>query len=374
MRRAWVEADRVAEVRGAARDWKQAGAIDDATLAAIEAEYPTPRIELARAWKVLVFLLVSVAILGVHAGIFGFESRGSARFFVYAAILTGITELLRGSRLAGIGSDAATSFWAVGNVVAGFAIALEDTDFTLLVTTIAFAAAGWRWGFPLYAPFAAIAGFVLLARSSAGRPGWAIVGAASCVLFERLSRSRRLAPSRRRAFSGVFVVSALALYGAINLYSRDQRIVERIAAVSPPEIATALRPVFVTATALVPILLIAWGVRARRRLILDTGALLAALSILTLQYYVRFGSIAITAFGLGLVGAALWLNRRLRRAPGEEVRGFTASPVHSGESEALAPAAALAAAAASPISPPHSERDFAPGGGRYGGGGAGGEF
>jgi hypothetical protein len=128
----------------------------------------------------------------------------------------------------------------------------------------------------------------------------------------------------------------------------------------------------VLATALVPILFIVWGIRTPRRLVLDTGALLAALSFWTLYHYVRFGSLPIIAFGLALIGVALWLNRRLTRAPGQEIRGFTASPLLSAESEAAGPAAALVAAAAAPISMPHTERGFSPGGGRSGGGGASG--
>ena len=42
----------------------------------------------------------------------------------------------------------------------------------------------------------------LLARLPAGRLTWAVGGAAGCVLAERLARSRRLSPPRRRAFAG----------------------------------------------------------------------------------------------------------------------------------------------------------------------------
>jgi hypothetical protein len=383
MRSAWVEAERAAEVRSAARDWKQAGAIDEATLAAIEAEYPYSRLELARAWKVLVFVLVSVAIVGVQIGVFGFDSKGSGRFLVYAAVLAGATELLRRSRLSSTGSDAATSFWAVVFLIVGSGVLLdagtsrEALTATTAVAGVAWAAASWRWGFALYGAFAAFAGFLWLARLlPLYRLGWAVAGAALCALSVRLAERPRLSPSRRRAFKGVFVVSVLALYGAINLYSYDERIVEVVAGWSvgerlwEPE--TSVRVAFAVATGVVPILFVLWGVRARRRLVLDTGALLAALSFLTLYHYVRFGSLPIIAFGLALIGLALWLNRRLTRAPGQEIRGFTASPLLSAESEAAGPAAALVAAAAAPISMPHSERDFSPGGGRFGGGGASG--
>ena len=382
MRSAWADAERASEVRTAARDWKQAGAIDAAALAAIEAEFPERRLELAWAWNVLIFVLVSVAIGGVQLAVFGFDAKSSGRFFVYAAILAAVTEVLRGSRLSGTGSDAATSFGAVVNLIVGFALLLEGPEppltATIAVAGMAFAAACWRWGFALYGAFAAVFGFLFLARFAYGRLGWVIVGAALCPLSAWLADRPGLLPSRRRAFAGIFVVSALALYGGINLYSRDEQLVERMrsspAAEHVTRAATAARPAFAVATALIPILFLLWGVRARRRLVLDTGALLVALSLLTLQNSVRFGSAAITAFGLALIGFALWLNRLLARSPGEEVRGFTASPLLSAESETLPPAAALAAAAASPISPPQPDTGFSPGGGRSGGGGATGTF
>jgi hypothetical protein len=384
MRAAWFEAEHAAEVREAARDWKKAGAIEAATLAAIEAEFPTTRVELAKAWKVLIFVLVSVATLAVQVGVFRFDTRGSGNYFAFAAILTAATEVLRGSRLAGSGSDAATSFWAVSFLTIAVGVLFEagktgGLTATIAVTALAWAAACWRWGFALYGAFAAVAGYVFLARSPYGRLGWAIVGALLCALSVRVAARPRLSPSRRRAFAGVFVVSAMALYGAGNLYSRDAGLVETIggflASWRVPRPAALNRLLFAVATALVPALFVTWGFRARRRLVLDTGAILAALSILTLEYYVRFGSLAIIAFGLALIGLALWLNRLLARAPGGELRGFTASTLLSAESEALAPAAALAAAsAAAPVSHPRDDTDFSAGGGEYGGGGASGRF
>ena len=385
MRSAWVEAERVAEVREAARDWKQAGAIDAETLAAIEAEFPAPRVELARAWKVLIFVLVSVAVLGIQVGVFGLDPKGSGSFFLYAAVLAGATEVLHGSRLSGTGSDAATSFWAVTELIIAFGIFFETgkshdaITATLAVAVLAWAAACWRWGFALYGAFATAAGFLVLARFPTGRLGWAVVGAALCAISIGLAERPRLAPSRRRALAGVFIVSALALYAAINLYSCDKRIVEVIGEWSETErmrgAAIRVRPAFVIATAVVPVLFLVWGVRARRRLVLDTGACLAALSVLTLEYYVRFGSLEITVFGLALIGLALWLNRFLARAPGGEVHGFTASLLLSAEDGTLSPAAALVAAAAVPASPhPADDADFSAGGGKYGGGGASGTF
>jgi len=385
VRKAWVEAERPAEIRDAARDWKQSDAIDATTLAAIEAEFPARRVELAKAWKALIFVLVSVATVGIQIGVFGFEPQGSRTYFLFAAILVAATELLRGSRLAGTGSDAATSFWAVNYLTLAFAILLEAgktagaITATIAIVAVAWALACWRWGFGIYGAFAAIAGFLYLARYPFGRIAWGVAGAALCVISATWGARRRWPSSRRHALAGVFVVSALALYGAINLYSFDHHAVEVLSdgwrSRGPWPVRPDARLASAIATAVVPVLFLAWGLRARRRLVLNTGAILAAFSILTLEYYVRFGSLEITLFGLALIGLALWLNRRLTRAPGAELRGFTASPLLSAESEALSPAAALVAAAALPASPHRpDDTDFSAGGGRYGGGGATGTY
>jgi hypothetical protein len=380
MKAAWLEAERIAEVRGAARDWKKAGAIDEAALAAIEAEYPSTRTEIARAWKVVVFVLVSVAVMGIQYGAFGFGGGGSGRFFLFGSILAVVTEALRGSKLAGTGSDAATSCWAVVNLIVavGLLANFNEMTGTLAVAAAAFAAASWRWGFALYAAFSAGAAFLLLARFPASRLTWAVGGALLAAASVRLAERRRFSPSRRRAFAAVFVAGSVALYGAVNLYSFDRRSIEGLgrflsqrAFASP---SPALRPPLAVATAALPLLFLLWGLWKRRRLVLDTGALLAALSILTFHYYFRFGSIPITLFGLALIAIALGLNRLLARAAGEELRGFTVSRLLAPESEAVSPAAALFAATATPVSPPQEQDPFAPGGGQYGGGGASGTY
>ena len=64
MTRDAAQADRNAAVRAAARGWKQAGAIDEAALAAVEAAYPDDRHRLGPVFRVLVFLFTIIAING----------------------------------------------------------------------------------------------------------------------------------------------------------------------------------------------------------------------------------------------------------------------------------------------------------------------
>ncbi len=51
-----VRADRNDAIREAARTWKKAGAIDEASLKAIEAAYPDDRVRVGPVFRVLLFL------------------------------------------------------------------------------------------------------------------------------------------------------------------------------------------------------------------------------------------------------------------------------------------------------------------------------
>jgi hypothetical protein len=385
---------RVSELRRAARGWRKAGVIDASTLTAIEAAYPDGRLRLAAAWKVLIFVVVSVA---VNAVLFGFEmvshrSQAYGSWLTFAAILALATEgLLRSERIGENGSAAATSFWAAVYAMVGAAFLFlggESRDaeraetVVLLVATVVFAAACWHWGFEAYGAFAAVAFFFLLARFPGGRLWWAVAGVLLVLAAARGLDRAALPPPLRRACAGILAVSGLALYTAFNRYALDERLIEsvagnRAASAQPWRALEILSPLAMTA---IPLLFIAWGLHDRRLLLLDLGAVLAALSLVTLRYYVHLAPLwlVLAAAGAGVVVAALVLNRRLRRAPNGEWAGFTARPLYGGRSTAgLATAAVVAAYApdAGPATAPAREGGgFTPGGGRFGGGGATGSF
>ena len=286
MKGAWVETSRAEQVREAAKGWKQSGAIDGATHSKIEADYPDSRMHLHRAWRVLVFVVATVAILALFWAFFG-RTRGLlASGLISAAALALATELLRSGRLSGTGADAATSFWALVFLLFGVQTFFSDTlnlaSEDALTAGLATAAgagalAAWRWGFWFEAGIGAAALYLLLGRWVGGRAAWIAVGALAMVLaYRRLDRAS-LSPAHRRGLAAVFVVSAAALYAAINLYSYDEQLVEKIhlpffsgrqPAVSP---AAIFRPLCALATAALPALWLAWGIRARRRLLLAIG-------------------------------------------------------------------------------------------------------
>jgi peptidoglycan/LPS O-acetylase OafA/YrhL len=122
---------------------------------------------------------------------------------------------------------------------------------------------------------------------------------------------------------------------------------------------------------------LAWGVRARRALFLGIGLASTALSAATLRQYFPIGPrwAFLTVCGAILVGAALWIHRRLRSSPGGVWRGLTAAPLYSGGEGGVSPLAALGAHLAGPASPPPPESGgLTTGGGSYGGGGASGGY
>jgi uncharacterized membrane protein YgcG len=81
----------------------------------------------------------------------------------------------------------------------------------------------------------------------------------------------------------------------------------------------------------------------------------------------------LTASGAALVVLALIVERGLRRATGGEIRGFTADPLFSDEQRQRAFQIIPVVATLTPGAAP-GQKDFAGGGGRFGGGGASEKF
>jgi hypothetical protein len=386
MKRAWADAARVGEVREAAQAWREAGAIDAPTLEAIRSAYPESRPELSKAWTVLIFFLVTMAVHTVSFGVFAaFRMESAAVVIFLGAVLAIGADFLRGSRFAGNGSDAAVSFWAIAYLLVGVGFSLGEawhdeaaTITTILAGTVAlFAAACIRWGFAIYGTLAAAALFGLLGRFPGGRLWW-IVGAAAllALAFRNLDRAA-LAPPHRGAVAGVFAVAAIALYVAFNRVSVDEHWVEALLRSTSHSAAPAhglLRALSTAATALLPPAFVAWGIRTRRTLILDLGLAFTAASLVTLRYYVHLAPlwVILTLAGAALVLGALGVNRRLRRSPGGESLGFTADPLFGRRSEGIQAAAVVAGFTPAPA--PAQAGDLTTGGGRFGGGGSSGDF
>jgi MFS family permease len=392
-------ADRHAAVRSAARSWRQAGAIDEATLKAIETAVPDDRARAGPVFRVLLFLFT---VLAANA-LFGFvwllffgaagskESLLASTAIVFGLGLALLTEFQLGSlkRSQG-GTEAATSLVALGYLLGGLGWSTfelfdpsEAKAFSLLLVEAAllFAAAAWRWGYPLYAGAAAAALLGALAHLPFGRVFWIVLPLLAAPLLLRLADSERLPPAHRDSCTMVLMVGLVGLYVAVHLGSFESGLIEEIGSFGrgsgPASASDLLWWLSVAATTLVPVVLLAIAVRTRRYPFLLIGLGTAVASLVTLRYYVHLAPLwaVLAVSGAALVAGVFAVRRHLDSGPDKERAGFTAEPLF----EDLARQRLLEAAATVVSLTPEArtirdEPRFTGGGGELGGGGSSTEF
>ena len=381
--------ERAAEVREAAQGWRRVGAIDAATHEAIVAHYPDPCVTPSAVWRVLTAGLVSAVIACMlGALVLATKPRGAGiavLLGVVGALAIVVTEVLeRSPELARRGAAGATAFWGCALLLVSLIVTLEEVweirgaptiDTVLVAGVVLFGASCRRWGHPAFAGVAVIALLAFLGRQPHGRLLWVVVGAFLVALLVRRVDDAGWAPSHRRAAMVLVVAGIAAVYAAANVYSLDERLIEQFDLGMEWSPRTGTRPAWAfaaaaIATAVLPVIVLLWGLRSRRVVLLDTGIVLGALSLVTLRHYVHVADlwVVLTVSGTLLVAGARVAERLLRRERG----GFTADALFSDERRerlfqtvpvvtALTPAPHVVAA---------EEKGFAGQGGAFGGGGA----
>jgi hypothetical protein len=392
MRAESVAWERAAEVNEAAEGWRRAGAIDEPTERAIREAYPDPCITPSAVWRVLTACVVGAVIVcafGAFEVAFRPRKEGhQVLLFLFAAACLAATEMLEASpRFSRRGAAGATSFLGVVSLLLCWALFLLETvnmrfddgiDPVLLAAVLAWGVGAWRWGSPVFAALFAVSLFLFLGRATHGRLLWILAGAALASLASRRLDKAAWAPSHRRSAMILVIAGLAAVYGAVNLYSLDRHLVEDLGRLSwsrstPPRSLLVLSAL---ATAVLPVAVLAWGLRSRRTFIIDTGIVLTALSLVTLRHYVHLAPlwVVLTLSGAALVVLALTVERMLRRAQGGEIAGFTAEPLFADERRMHA-LEIVPVAAAFTAAPGQAAEDKGLGrGGRFGGGGAGEKF
>lgn len=389
MRPESVAWERAAEVREAARGWRRAGAIDEATEQAIRQVFPDPCVTPSAVWRLLAAGVLAAVILCTFGAFFIAIRPGTAALqvllFLYAGACLIATDVLEASpRSARRGVAGAASLLGIALFLIGLGVFLTETlkvryddttDVLLIASALAWAAGCWRWGSPLFAALSAISLFLFLGRLPQARALWVLAGAVLVGVAVRRLDAARWAPSHRSGAAVIVVAGLVGAYAALNVYSLDERLLEQIRRFGPTATAPP-RGLFIlaaAATAVVPLAILGWGVRSRRTFVLDTGIVLLALSLVTLRHYVHLAPLwaVLTLSGALLLVLALAVERALRRAPGGDIAGFTADPLFSDERRQRALQIVPVAAAFTPAPPaPAEEKGFAGEGGRFGGGGA----
>jgi uncharacterized membrane protein YgcG len=392
-----AHADRNASVRRAARGWRRAGAIDDVTFAAIEADLPDDRVRVGPVFRVLLFVFTLVAIGASFGFVVLLAGQNEKSFAVLAGFwgiaLAILTEVQTGRfRRAQGGTEAATSFASLGLLLASLGWLLFEgldlrrgVDFQALFLggAVFGVAAAWRWGFPLYAGAATASLLLALAYLPGARLLWVVLPLLAAPFLLRLADSERLPPAHRASATAALVVALAALYVAIHLGSLDGRLIEALAhwtASRPATASTVPSPVrwlSIAATVLVPIALLAFGIRGRRRPLLLLGLATGAVSVATFHDYVHPFPLwtFLTVCGLIAIGAALATRRFLDCGPDRERAGLTAEPLFEDLERQRGLEAAAAVVTLSPEArAPAEGAGFEGGGGEFGGGGSSGTW
>ncbi len=379
--------ERAAAVCDAARGWRTAGIIDVVAEEAIEREFPDTRVRPSPVWRVLTFLFVTVIVIGVFfavslSGVRGMMGLAFLCLLAGGALVAATEVQEQAPSFARRGGAGATAFWAgvfltvAAGLFFGEVLRLRSEaglEITLAVSVLVWGAASWRWGDAIYTLFSSVSLFLLLARQPYGRLLWVAVGAGLAALARRRLDERSWPPPHRESVATLLVVALAAVYAATNFWSVETWSIERLRPdFTWTEPTSAALAAAMTVTALMPVAVLAWGIRTRRVFLIDTGALFLVLSAVTLRHYVRVAPLWAVLAGAGaiLLGVALALERWLSRGAGKERGGFTAEPLFSDETKARLLQTIPVAATLQPEAPPPPEKGFTPGGGSFGGGGA----
>jgi hypothetical protein len=381
--------ERAAEVHAAARGWRRAGAIDEATLERIREAFPDPCVTPGAVWRVLTGGMVAAIVLctfvAAALGLWRSSTAIQILLLLWGAACLVVTDVLEASpRSARRGAAGATSLLGVGFFLLGLGLFLVESvrlhvddaiDLLLVAAVCTCGLAAWRWGSPLFAGLGGVALFCYLARLPNGRILWLLAGAALSGLAAWRLDEARLAPSHRIGAAVLTVVGIGAVYAAANVYSLDEGSLEHLARLAPSraDLPRGARLAAAVATVLLPLAVLAWGLRTRRTFVLDTGIVLLALSLVTLRQYVHVAPlwVVLVLAGALLVVLALAVERALRRARSGEIAGFTADPLFSDERrQQILQVVPVVAAFTPEARAPGADPGFAGEGGRFGGGGA----
>jgi uncharacterized membrane protein YgcG len=387
-----ARAERAQAVRAAARSWQRAGAVDETVVAAVDARCPDDRVRVGPVFRALLFLFTLIAVGGFYGFVSLFANFHDGDGWAALAVLGGLamvvaTEVQIGTlRRRQGGTEAATSFLAIDSLLGAAAWWLfapsffdEWTTMALICLTAAglLAAAAWRWGYPLYAGVATAALLAALTPLPGARLLWIVLPLAAAPVLLRFSRSPRLPPSHRASLTAVAFVALAGLYAAVHLGSWDAQLIEVPAGRSSVADSDLLWWCSVAATALVPAVLLAVGLRRRRYPLLLLATVTAAISLVTLRYYVHLAPlwVILVASGATLAAAVLALRKYLDSGADGERHGFTTSPLFADLARQRVLEAGVAVLAFSPEARTLPEAPkYEGGGGEFGGGGASGSF
>lgn len=394
MKAAWRLADHASELLSAARGWLAAGLIAEAAFGSIVSERSLTGPQLGPTWRILVFLcVISGVSTATTVGFISFGVRSAdgvaLALLIFGVALAAVTDIIIDRcSFRPTGAEAATSLLAVGYLGAAVFVLLDDLHFRgheVLRLTYPWCAtvcalAAWRWGFRVYAGVAVLFVLLLSVQFPGARLLWIAVAALIAAWASVVRATRELAPSHREGVELVRIVALAALYVGINYYSVDQGFLEefgRLVGAPRRHAGEVSRLLAGIGSALYPLAILAWGLRSRDRGLIAVGIIAAALSLITIRFYLHLAPlwVVLSASGAALAATSLLLERWLRSGVAAERFGFTAAPLYDeGRRERLLAVAAALAQAPAPRVLAQESPGVAGRGGSFGGGGTDSSF
>ena len=382
-------ADRRKEVRDAARGWRRAEAIDETTLAAIEAAYPEDRIRLRPVFRILAFIFTVIAVSAL-LGLFVLVAARSSEWLwmlLLGACLTVLTEFLIGVRKRCQGGiEEATALMGVCFLLGGsiwcldtFGASARTEDLLArALAVVLFAAAAALWGFWVAGAISAVSFFYLLTQASFGHLLCIVCALILTPILTAGGESSRLVPAHRRSCQAALIVSLLALYLSVNVALWDRGLLGWTYWTMYGSRDSFLRGAAIVATACTPLVILLFGIRSRRRIFLNLGLLFGIASLVTLRFYFQLAPlwVVLTLAGSVAIVLGLALRRFLDSGTAKERAGFTAEPLFEDltKQSPLEVAATVVSLSPEARAIPDESEKFTGGGGSFGGGGASGTF
>jgi len=387
-------------IRQQAQAWRRSGLITEEQLGAVNDHTDIQLRQTSLFFRILFFvftLLCAGAIVGLFVWLLDFKD---ANFIAVMLIFFGAAFYIAAEYLAGKylfyrhGVEEALVVMAMVLFCAGCGILLSENHLTLTQLRIVVPAllaiiACWiylRFGFLYAAGMSIVAlSFIPFQFNLSPAAERIMLFSVLCVIFvfSLLADKPDLEDFRKNRYAKIQACLLAAMYltvnleipGIIGLIMRDTHVVHLNAQLFPPSIYWSSYVL----TFLIPAAAIYWGIKSRKRIIINVGLVMACATLATNKSYLGWTRYAWAPAILGiiLVGLSLLITRWLNSGADQRRFRFTARNILKPEEGGITPAdvaAALTPGVIETQQPPAGTQEQYFEGGASGGGGVEGKF
>lgn len=380
-----------------AKKWKKHNLLSEPGYEAIKTKYPDPLYTPNWFIRIGLFLFTVVCLLAANSllllftgGFSGFDGKGlGIRFVFHGFLMLGLLEILiKEKKIFRCGIDDAILYGSIGCMIGGFFVlfvsdSIDELNASLLFACIALPVLTFttiRYANILSAggAFMSLFTIVFILVSKTGEISKFImpflIMVLSAAFYLQVVNYRK--KESLRFWNGPLllleVLSLVLFYLAGNYYivrTLSEELFE-LQLQEGEDIPMAF--IFYLYTAIIPLAYVFYGLKNKNRVLLQTGLLLIAASVITFKYYYSLGhhEITLTISGIVMIAVSAWAIRYLK-TPKHDIT-FVEDP----DEKFLEKFDAEALVIAQTFSGPHQQPNTGPemGGGKFGGGGADGDF